>query len=353
MKNGGQSLFLDYTIEGVRYKEYLHMYLSPETSKLASIQNEETIKVAQAAKAKKILALQEGNVGLQSKVKRDMLLTDYIKQLADSYRSRGHKEYSNTLTKIGNWLEKFHRRVSLRSVTKEYVLDFVSFLRNRNLADSTIYVLFSNLNTIFNNAYRDELINENPIGRMDKSLKPKRPDSTREFLTLDELKLLMDTPCGNNTVKYAFLFACFTGLRISDIETLRWENIKSTESGWQVEERQVKTRKIVVIPLSQNALNVLPERRNPEDKVWVGLPSRNEINANIHRWTKKAGITKHISFHCSRHTNATLLITYGVDIYTVASLLGHTDPSTTRIYAKVVNEKKQKAVNLIPSIGEK
>ena len=352
LKNGGYSLFLDYALGGVRYKEYLHMYLLPEKDKLTAFQNEETLRIAQAAKAKKVIALQDGAAGLRPRAVKDMLLTTYVQQQADAYRIRGHREYAFTLEKIKKWLEDFHRRISLQALTKEYILDFVDFMRRSGLKDSTIHVYFSNLNTILNNAYRDEYISENPIGRIDRSLKPKRPESTREYLTLEEVKQLMDTRCGNEAVKGAFLFACFTGLRLSDIEALTWGNIKQSADGWQVEERQMKTRKLVVIPLSKNALSTLPPRKKNTDKVWAGLPSRSEIGNNIRRWVKKAGIDKHITFHCSRHTNATLLITYGVDIYTVASLLGHTDPSTTKIYAKVVNEKKVRAVELIPSIGE-
>ena len=64
----------------------------------------------------------------------------------------------------------------------------------------------------------------------------------------------------------------------------------------------------------------------------------------------KAGITKNITFHCARHTHATLLLTNGVDIYTVSKLLGHKEIKTTQVYARIIDEKKKEAVNKIPSI---
>ena len=339
-------------IDGIRYKDYLRMYIVPERTKLDRKQNEETLKIAQAAKAKKILDIQSGKINIRRRsTAKDMVLYDYITEQAKEYRSRGHREYGNTLEKIARWVQDFHKRTSLRTVDKKWLMDFVAFLKKKGLSDSTIHVYFSNLNTIFNRAYRAEILQENPISRMDKTERPQRPDTTREYLTLEEVQTLMKTPCGNETVKRAFLFACFTGLRLSDVENLTWGNIKpTTDRGWQVEEKQMKTRKIVFIPLSENALEQLPPRGPQNEFVFRGLPSRSETSKNILRWVKKAGIDKHITFHCSRHTNATLLLTFGADLYTVSALLGHTDISTTQIYAKVVNEKKQQAVNLIPKI---
>lgn len=77
------------------------------------------------------------------------------------------------------------------------------------------------------------------------------------------------------------------------------------------------------------------------------------LQISVARAEELAGITKHISFHCARHTYATLLLTYGANIYTVSSLLGHTNVKTTQIYAKIVDENKRKTVDLIPDIGER
>ncbi len=67
-------------------------------------------------------------------------------------------------------------------------------------------------------------------------------------------------------------------------------------------------------------------------------------------WIMKAGITKHITFHCARHTYATLLLTYGVDIFTLSKLLGHKNIKNTQIYAKIIDRKKREAVDKLPQI---
>lgn len=120
----------------------------------------------------------------------------------------------------------------------------------------------------------------------------------------------------------------------------------------QVEAKQIKTQRIVYIPLSSNALAQLPKRKKGQYKVF-DLPNRMAICEYVHKWVKKAGIQKHISFHCARHTYATLLLTYGANIYTVSSLLGHTNVITTQIYAKIIDDNKRKTVDLIPAIGER
>lgn len=71
-------------------------------------------------------------------------------------------------------------------------------------------------------------------------------------------------------------------------------------------------------------------------------------NAFLKRWAKHVGINKNITFHCSRHSFATLAINSGVDLYVVSKLLGHTNIQTTQVYAKIVDESKNKAIDLLP-----
>ena len=348
LDTGGCSLFLDYTLDGIRRKEYLKMYLVPERTKIDKELNKQTLAAADTIRARKIIDIQKGIAGIPRVVGDDILLTDYIRQQAEDYKERGHVEHANTLVKLAKWIDDYMRKVSLRQVDRDFLLGYIRHLQ-KNLSPYSAHVYFSNLNTVLNRAFRADLIALNPVSKLDPSLKPKKPEAEREYLTLEEIKSMMDAECKNGIVRRAFLFACFTGLRISDIETLTWGQVKKTKDGYQVEERQVKTKEIVVIPLSQNAISQLPKRGRPEEAVW-NLPSRWYTNTIIKDWVKAAGIEKNISFHCSRHTFATLSLTYGADIYTVKELMGHKDIASTQVYAKVVSEKKVDAVNLIPTI---
>ena len=348
-KGGGASLYLDYMLDGIRTREFLRMYLVPELGKLDAIKNNETRKLALAMKAKKILELQEGRSGIRKKIRHDKTLIDFLKEQQQYYAERNKPCHVRTIGKIIRWIGKYGKRTTLLTVDKDYVLGWCKYMSDEGLAEGTVWTLFGNLNTLFNNAYRAGDMPENPIKRIDTIDRPRSPESMREYLTLEEITQLKAAQCGNADVKAAFLFSCFTGLRLSDIEALQWEQIKDSGNGMQVEAKQIKTHRVVYIPLSDNAIAQLPQARGsgPVFK----LPARSEIGSNIHRWVKRAEINKHITFHCARHTYATLLLTYGADIYTVSKLLGHTNVITTQLYAKIIDEKKKQAVNLIPSIG--
>lgn len=349
-KNGGWTLYLDYTVNGVRTREFLKMYLVPEKTRIDKIQNKETLMAAEAVKTRRTIEAQEGKAGIRRGGEKNMSVTEYVAVRAGFYREQGQASQAETMDKIRRWLLDYGRKAALRTADKEYVLGFVRHMRKRGLSEGTVYLYFSNLNTVFNSARKDDLLETNPISKMDAREKPRAPESNREYLTLDEVRRLSDTACGNGSVKRAFLFACFSGLRLSDIEALTWDSIRDSGKGMQVEATQIKTRRTVYVPLSSNALAQLPERG--EGKVFT-LPNRPTIGEDIRNWVKRAGIKKRVTFHCARHTYATMLLTFGADIYTVSSLLGHTNLSTTQIYAKIIDENKRRTVDLIPDIGER
>ena len=184
--------------------------------------------------------------------------------------------------------------------------------------------------------------------------KPKRNRTERDYLTIKELTRLVHTPFYNTLLRKAFLFSCFCGLRHCDIIALRWEDIRYDENGNALLSIiQKKTKEAISLPLCSEAIKHLPDRGNaPEtEKVFAGLVSLGRSNVILHKWVEQAGISKHVTFHTARHTHATMMLTLGVDLYTVSKLLGHTNIQTTQIYAKLVDESKKKAIDLIPNIS--
>lgn len=167
------------------------------------------------------------------------------------------------------------------------------------------------------------------------------------------MKTLAAAKCPNEQVKAAFLFSCFCGLRLSDIEGLTWSAICQDGNTWRLEIRMQKTRQLIYLPLSDAARRYIPERgeKGPESLVF-DLPKRVTTQCDIRTWVKRAGITKNISFHCARHTFATLALTQGADLYSISKLLGHTNIATTQIYAAIIDQRKQEAANLLNGILE-
>lgn len=172
-------------------------------------------------------------------------------------------------------------------------------------------------------------------------------ESRREYLTVEELNTLVNTPCEREVLKRAALFSALTGLRHCDIQKLQWKEISMNDNQAQLHFTQQKTKGVEYMPISQQALALCGEPRQPEQLVFEDLPDPAWISKPLKRWIEVANIKKKISFHCFRHTYATLQLSSGTDIYTVSKMLGHTNVKTTQIYAKVVDEKKNKAAQAI------
>lgn len=171
-------------------------------------------------------------------------------------------------------------------------------------------------------------------------------ESRREFLTVEELNRLAQTPC-DDLMKRASLFSALTGIRHCDIKKLKWSEVESFNGAHRVVFTQQKTKGLVYLPISDQAYQLCGEPQDPNRLVFPGLPSPSWINAPLKRWVAAAGIKKHITFHCFRHSYATLQLAGGTDIYTVSKMLGHTNVRTTQIYAKIVDSKKDESTKAI------
>ncbi|OWK97353.1 recombinase [Kaistella haifensis DSM 19056] len=172
-------------------------------------------------------------------------------------------------------------------------------------------------------------------------------ESRREYLTIDELNTLVETPCDYEVLKRAALFSALTGLRLSDIQKLKWEEISMENDAPRIHFTQQKTKGVEYMPISAQALQLCGKRKSSTTLVFSGLPDSAWISRPLKKWITSAGITKKITFHNFRHTFATLQLSSGTDIYTVSKMLGHTNVRTTQVYAIVVDEKKNQAAEAI------
>lgn len=171
-------------------------------------------------------------------------------------------------------------------------------------------------------------------------------ESRREYLTVEELNRLAQTPC-DPLLKRAALFSALTGIRHCDIQKLKWSEVEMFNGNYRLNFTQQKTKGVEYMPISEQAFQLCGERQDGDLLVFAGLPAPSWINRPVKRWVEAAGIKKHISFHCFRHSYATLQLAGGTDIYTVSKMLGHTNVRTTQIYAKVVDAKKENATKRI------
>ena len=212
------------------------------------------------------------------------------------------------------------------------------------ISQNTASTYFSIVKAGLKQAFVDEFLTTD-VSEKVKNIPTK--ESRREVLTLEEINRLAETPCPNDILRRASFFSILTGLRHCDIQALTWGQLVRHNDSWRINFDQEKTDGVEYMPISDQAYELCGERLAPNRLVFEGLTDPSWINRPVKKWIEAAGITKHITFHCFRHSFATLQLTNGTDIYTVSKMLGHTNVKTTQIYAKVVDEKKEKAANAI------
>ncbi|MCI6918402.1 MAG: site-specific integrase [Prevotella sp.] len=362
LSDGNISLYLDMYHKGARKKEGLKLYLVPETTSAARMQNANTRKLAEQIKAQRILDIQQHGLVDWEGIKRSHItLSEWVDKYTaeecglskESMRSK-----RNAQARVEQYLIYIGRHdIALRDVDKDFCKGYIAFLKTctfnngkKTLSNTTCRIFVNRLTAALTKAVSEGLIDRNPFKLLDAKEKPQKNSSIREFLTIEEVKQLMATPCRYEIVKRAFLFSCFTGLRYSDIKTLLWSEIRKAADGRTLflEHPQVKTRKIVTVPLSEEALKWMPRQQKDKEHVFHQLQiTSTTVEVILGEWMKEAGIEKHITYHCSRHTAATMLLTLGADLYTVSKILGHSSIKMTEVYAKIVDKKKLETVNLV------
>lgn len=284
LANGNLSIYLDFYRDGKREYEFLKLYLIPEKTKADKIQNEETLRTANAIKAQKIVALQNGEHGFAVSSKAKVNFISYMEAQAVSYEERGSNAYAQSIRNSIYHLRKYKGdAIKLKQVDKSFLLGYMDFLNTtdgkygKRLSDAAKALYFNVVVIALNKAVKDEIIQVNPAHKIPFENRPKQGEATKQYLTFDEVKALIVTPCKYEVLKQAFLFACFCGLRYSDIKALKWGMVHEVKDGeMQVEINQQKTSEPLYLPLSPNALQWLPERgkAKDEDKVLLCLTSQ-------------------------------------------------------------------------------
>lgn len=346
------SLYLDYYEKGRRKTESLKLYLDPNPkTKTAKDLNKHTLQLAESIRAKRLLEIQNGRYGFDSKAKLDASFYRYVEHLTQKrFKSEGnYGNWDSMLKHLKKYMvtdKPFHEiDRSFVQGFKDYLDDSATRKNKKQLSQNSKYSYFNKFRAAIKQAVKDGILSTNPtIGVT--SFNQSEPQ--REFLTLEELQQLASIECDLPELKSAFLFSCLTGLRWSDIEKLVWSEIQHSDSmGYYIRFRQKKTQGVETLPISEEAYTLLGEKNTDNTPVFANLKYSAWHNSKLREWVLKAEIHKHITFHSARHTYATLQLTLGTDIYTVSKLLGHKELKTTQIYAKVIDHKKREAANKI------
>lgn len=365
LPSGRTTLYLDIICNGRRKVESLKLFLIPETSRADKQKNKETLKLAEAIRAKRVVEVQNKEFGFKSDFAEDANFYAYY--VAITEKRLGTESRGNW----GNWrsclkhMEKYDPNIKKRTfadITQDWVQGFRDYLekeacawgcdyreriKDHPLSKNSKLSYFNKLRACLNQAMEERIIQTNPIVGVERF---KEAEGTRMYLTIEEVKTLAQTECEYPNIKRAFLFSCLTGLRRSDVLRLKWGDIHKQDGYTRIIFTQKKTGGLEYLDISAQASELLGERGKPNENVFTDIHSPSCTNEAIKRWVLRAGINKEITFHCARHTFAVMMLDLGTDIYTVSKLLGHRELSTTQRYAKVLDKNKQKAVSKIPDI---
>lgn len=339
--NGKKSAYLDYYKDGKRIREALHLYLLPETSKRNIATNKRTMKEAEAARAEKENELLAVRFGIETKEPSAMRIGEAIDEYEKITLDKGDTSSACNIRSMKKAVDAYRGlETKVVDVDESYCDGFVDFLHKSYAAQfgkismtsaRTYIYLFS---STLNKAVADGVIGVNPLRFVNIHSRITRERPLKKFLTVDEIRSLMNTPCpvmARPQVKQAFMLSIFTYLSFADVLSLKWKDIKTHNGKTTIEIHSRKSS----IPLTSVSMRWLPETTNHRGLVFKGLPKDTEIRNILLQWGKNAGIEQPLSFRLAQNTFIYLLLLTGTDIGTVSCMLGMT-PKTMKGYMKMV-----------------
>ncbi|MDE6696006.1 MAG: site-specific integrase [Muribaculaceae bacterium] len=300
LANGNKSLYLDKYYKGKRDYEFLRLYLIPEKSAEDKAINDATLKAATAIKAKRILEYVNVRAGIKVS-ERTLSLNEWIEQIIDLKTGLQSVSSIMLMKRLLKHLNKYRLSPSLADIDREFCIGFREYLRSayalnsqKQLKQATQFELLNALSIILNEAVRNELLPANPMRLLNAKERIKKPESTREYLTPEEVKSMIKAASDNIESRdsvAAFLFCCFCGLRYSDVIRLTWENIVDTANGMMIVMTMKKTKRRIEIPIYKKAASFLSSRGLLHDTVFK-FPHYSVTLRKLKRVALEAGIKK-------------------------------------------------------------
>ncbi|KXB46043.1 site-specific recombinase, phage integrase family [Bacteroidales bacterium KA00344] len=376
LSDGRESLFLDFYLgydmaisskTGREYKrvnnkrEYLKLYLwqAPRTP-MERLQNKETLELAKKIRFERGQELLESVEGYRLRKSRDINFLDYFQSYIDNYTKKDYRMLVVALNRFVDFLNdtpeysKFANKIKPSQITKDMVEAFTEYLQTRSVGEGarSIYARFKK---VIKYAIEHDVMIKNPCTGI--TIKVDGQQLKKEVLSPDEIQQLIAThhEYENPNIRRAFIFCLYCGLRFCDVKDLTFANVDYSNKLLKFEQSKTKGHSAnsgVVIPLNNGLLKLIGEPQRPEDRdgLIFPMPSYEMCSKALKRWVKRAGINKHITWHCARHSFAVNILNNGANIKTVANLLGHSGLKHTEKYTRAVDSLKEAAINSLPQI---
>lgn len=349
LKDGRRSLYLSFMEKGVRRRKALGIVLdrpdAPEIRRCNRLKMELARKIRAKCELESMFSVYGlPPIGLDA----PFLLSAFAAYVKD-YPARDVA----VLKAVGNYLRSFpgSRDLPVCRVDVAFCKAFRDYLA-AHLTGTTPGNYFKKFKAFIRHCHCNGLLRDDPSAEckavVDDSL-------AKAVLTFGELDALAAAPCPVDDVKRAFLFACNTGLRWCDVKNLRVCHVDAASRELLLVQQKVERtsrRSKLRISLNDNAFSLIrPALGHPSSEPLFSLPSYNYMLRLLARWVKAAGVDKHITFHCARHTFITNLIAQGTHLSIAASLAGHSSTRHTEKYVHIADEQRREAVNRLPRLA--
>lgn len=306
LANGNRSLYLDTYINGRRSYEFLRLYLVPEKTETDKAMNSATMRAATAIKAKRILAIVNGKADIKPPCSQ-ISVEEWIESMIRFKTGQRSCSSISLMRRLLRHLYIYRPSAVLGDVDRDFCKGFADYLRSAHalnsskpLMQATQFELMSGLSIILNEAVRAELIASNPMRLLNASERIRKAESSREYLTPEEVRAMIDVAGSNISAGddiAAFLFCCFCGLRYSDVSRLKWTNISDTDKGKVITTMMKKTQRRVEVPVSEMAASLLPLSRSEDENVF-SFPHYNVTLRKLKALAKAAGVKKKLHSTC-------------------------------------------------------
>lgn len=349
-----------YKVTHLRDKETLNLYLiaKPRTP-YDRQQNKETLELAENIRREKEQQLKQQTKGYRLEKSKNTTFISLFQSYINDYTKCDVRMLKMALRWFEEFLEvtpeykRFKDVLKPKQITKEMIVDFTEFLKERGKGETPKSV-FQRFKKVVKWAIEHSYMTTDPT----KDVRIMTDDQIlrKDVLSTEEVVSLINTHYQgeNPEIRRAFIFCCYCGLRFCDVKDLTYKNIDYSNRMLKFEQNKTKGHSAnsgVVVPLNDGIMSLVgkPEKGHEGDLIFH-LPSHTMCLKALKHWTARAGIAKHITWHCGRHSFAVNILNNGANIKTVASLLGHSGLKHTEKYTRAVDELKQKAIDSLPTL---
>ena len=381
LSDGRESLFLDFYFgyemvynndkdqmqpKKQKRRESLKLYLwhNPRTP-LQRQENKDTLLLAKKIRHDKGQELLSQDKGYKLQTKKTSInFLEFFQEYIDAYTKKDGRMVKIALQRFKDFLHetpeytKFERKIKPEQIDCEMVEAYTEYLQSRSKGEGakSIYQRFKK--AYKSCAIKCDINYQRPfVDREGKSITITIDEGAvvKDFLSPDEERQLMATHyLGENPeIRNAFIFCLYTGMRWCDVKDLTFGDFDFANRLFTYEQNKTKghsTHSSVTLPLNDALLGLMgeqPEARDKGDLVFT-LPSHTMCLKALRRWTKRAGIDKHITWHCARHSFGTNMAATaakkGYSVRVVQEMMGHSSLRYTERYTRVVDEQKKKAM---------